>query len=127
MYDGQPLSNPLWYIESGILVNGDAIEVVMRKSITNPGNVPNEIGVTITDIEGNNVTTNYKINYKLGNLTVKRRDLVVNTDSTYKEFDGEVLTNEGFYVQSGTLLENHRLEYVMNSSILYPGSVGESS
>lgn len=123
LYDGTSLSNDLWYIESGSLYEGDTLETTMGTSITNPSSVDNEIGVTILDSEGKNVTINYKINYKLGKLTVRPIKLTVRTEGNSKYFDGSPLMHQVWSMQFGELLDGHRLEYAMNSTITAPGTI----
>ncbi len=122
LYDGTPLSNDEWYIESGSLYEGDTLETIMGTSITNPSSVDNEIGVTILDSEGKNVTINYKIHYKLGTLTVRPIELTIRTEGSSKYFDGSPLTHQVWRMQFGELFDGHRLEYEMNSKITAPGT-----
>ena len=123
VYDGEPLSNLNWYIEDGKLDEGDVLEINMPSSITNPGTIENEIGVTITDVDGVNITTNYEITYKLGDLTVHPRAITIETESLEKVYDGLPLSSQSWMLTDGILLSNHRIEYTMTQSITTPGSI----
>ena len=61
--------------ENGIgLANGHTIEVNIVGSQTNPGKCANMIeSVTISDKDGNDVTSNYSVTYVLGQLRVTRK------------------------------------------------------
>lgn len=122
-YDGTPLSNSEWYMESGELAEGDVLVTTMGTEVTNPASVANEIGVTILNSEGENVTVNYKINYKLGRLTVKALELSIETVSASKYFDGSPLSLEGWQLQTGSLLEGDYFETSMTTSITEPGEI----
>ncbi len=123
LYDGTPLSSNNWSLQSGKLVPGHSMKVTMKSSITYPGSIPNEIGVTIFDEKNNNVTSNYKIIYDLGKLTVLQWDITIQTESREKFYDGAPLSSNNWSLQSGTLMSGHRIEYTMASSITYPGSI----
>lgn len=121
VFDGNPLSNDSWYIESGQLEVTDRLEVVLSSSIVFPGTVQNEIGITIFDEDSKIVTENYKITLKLGALTVHKRDLYIQTASDEKVYDGTPLSKQQWQITNGTLLSNHRIEHIMSSSITNPG------
>jgi len=123
IYDGAALFNSLWYIESGQLIEGDTISVVMPSSQTNPGSIVNEIGITILDKDSHVVTESYEITYDLGILTVDQRELLIQTDSEEKMYDGSALSNPIWDIFSGQLLNTHHIEFVMNSNITIPGSI----
>ncbi len=120
-YDGLEMSNDEWYIESGALAEGDVLHTVMNTSITNPAIVDNEIGVTIFDSEGKDVTINYQINYELGTLIIHGLELTIRTESASKDFDGDPLSRFEWDIESGQLLATDHIEYVMASSITTPG------
>ncbi len=125
-YDGERLTHPVWHIRSGTLREGDTIIPVMVSGITDPGSVENEIGITILNEDGYDVTSNYVVDYDFGHLTVRPLSLSIQTMSQEKTYDGTPLSDEEWTIQSGGLFDGHRIEYVMNASITDPGSVENS-
>ena len=70
-YDNEPLSNGLSYISQGSLVDGDKLEALIDTEILDVGKVTNTIkNVTIIDMNGNDVTQNYKIQKNEGILEI---------------------------------------------------------
>jgi len=122
-YDGTPLSNDEWHLKSGKLDEGHTMDVVMPSSITTPGSIDNEIGVTILDEDGNVVTSRYAIEYDLGTLSVQPRNLTIRTESLSKTYDSTPLESDGWYIQRGRIMEDHYYEYDMPSSITNPGTI----
>ncbi|MFP4287382.1 MAG: hypothetical protein ACLFRI_06735, partial [Candidatus Izemoplasmataceae bacterium] len=125
-YDGTPLSNEEWSIQSGSLFDGHHIVAVMNTSITNPGYVDNTIGITILDEFDNDVTHVYQINKELGKLIVRPIEISIKTNSAEKYYDGNPLSEETWTIQSGALLEGHHIETVMNATITNPGSINNT-
>lgn len=123
IYDSLELSNDNWYIENGSLGDGDTLNVVMNTSLTNPDSIENEIGVTILDFEGNNVTIDYNIILHLGTLTVHPIELAIQTETKSKIYDGIVMDSGIWNIQSGQLFENDRIEYIMASNLTAPGVI----
>lgn len=122
IYDGDSLENNSWYVESGVLREGDSLEVTMPASLKNPGEIENTLGVTILDEENNNVTSNYDIEYNPGTLKVRGKPLQIRTQGEQKTYDGSTLSLEEWTLESGTLFEGHRMETVMSSRISHPGT-----
>ena len=52
IYDGEPLSKPVWSLQSGKLAEGIGSRY---NRDTNPGSTKNKIGITIIDEEGGDV------------------------------------------------------------------------
>ncbi|MDX9808195.1 MAG: hypothetical protein RBS87_06540, partial [Acholeplasma sp.] len=122
VYDGTPLTNSTWYIESGELEDRDILTVTTPSSITMPGTIDNTVGITIVDEEGKVVTETYQITLKLGKLTVIPISIRVETESIDKMFDNTALTSSVWQMTAGTLLQGHHLDVLMGSSITRPGS-----
>ena len=121
-YDGTPLTHPTWYIQSGNLLSGHRFEYTMPSSITTPGTINNDIGITILDDNDNDVTKNYELDVILGSLTVDPRTLTIETGSASKAYNGTPLTSNEWQLRNGTLASGHRIEHAMPSSIITPGS-----
>lgn len=89
-YDGTPLSGA---IESVSLANGKHMITVAADSeqpkITDAGSIINEYECEIFDENENDVTSNYKITYKYGTLTVNKMPVTVTlSDKEVKVYDG---------------------------------------
>ena len=110
-------------LTSGTLLPGHSIAAVMNASITEPGTVTNNIGITIVDHNGKDASEFYKIIYDLGSLTVHKRNLTIRTESREKDFDGTPLTSSDWSLYRGTLSTGHSLQVVMDASIIYPGVI----
>jgi len=123
LYDGTPLTNSIWSIESGKLENSDTMEIVMSSTITNPGSINNDIGITIYDSTNKIVTSNYKIKLKPGTLTILPIELRIQTESLTKTYNGIALSSQIWSVQNGTLLPDHHFEAIMSSTITAPGTI----
>ena len=68
-YDGTPLTCYLVY-GTEALSDGDTLHVTGGTSITDPGEITNELTVVITDADGNDVTSRYSIVWLYGALRV---------------------------------------------------------
>ena len=95
-YDGTALTKNS-YINSTLL-EGDYIEsVTINGSQTvagNSDNIPSD--AKIKNAAGIDVTSNYKITYSYGKLTVNKKDLTITADSDTKTYDGTALTKNGY-------------------------------
>lgn len=123
VYDGLPLVNQNWAIKAGNLADGHRIETHMVSSITDPGTIENNVGITIYDQDNNIVTNIYDLILELGYLTVTPRRLIIQTETLEKYFDGAPLTSRNYTILEGSLAPNHRIEEIMESSITNPGSI----
>lgn len=70
VYDGKPLKDDSVTVSGAGLVEGHEIKVLRSPSITDIGEVANEVIIIITDADGNDVTKNYQVNTDYGVLTV---------------------------------------------------------
>lgn len=125
-YDGETLTSDHWEIISGTLVSEHTVDAQMFSEIRYPGQISNDIVLNIADQDGIDVTKNYQVIYELGQLTVLPKPLSVVTGSAEKDYDGEPLTNTSWSIQSGSVLINDRLEFIMNDSITNPGSISNN-
>ena len=97
IYDGMPHSN-LNIDNTPDLVTGDKVTVIKGITITDVDKVSNQLEVVITDSNGNDVTSNYDINYIYGNLEITQRDIVIKTADQTKVYDGSPLVGNEFEV-----------------------------
>ena len=73
-YDGEPLTNPSFYISIGALGEGHVLDLEVTGSQTSVGtsaNLCNKESARITDATGYDVTGNYKVKIELGVLEVE--------------------------------------------------------
>lgn len=70
VYDGKPLKDDSVTVSGAGLVEGHEIKVLSSPTITDIGEVKNEVIIIITDADGNDVTKNYQVNTDYGVLTV---------------------------------------------------------
>ena len=76
LYDAHPLTADGWQL-SGDLKPGHTASVETEGSRTNAGESENKATLTILDEAGEDVTSEYKIKYEFGLLTVTPRSLIV--------------------------------------------------
>ncbi len=110
-YDGKPFSE--WNSEKVIITNGQLLpghtmKVALDEGRYNtlPGVYYNRItSVKIYDSTGTDVTDKYyKVKYKDGEMTIKKRSLVIQLGSASKKYDGTPLKCEEWRLVSGTIL-----------------------
>ncbi len=128
-YDTQPFSD--WeqyrYSLDGSLKPGHTIKVYMEEKglkESEPGTYVNTITkVEIFDENGNNVTSSeYNLQIQNGSMTIQRRLITVSTGSKTKVYDGQPLLCEQWWINSGSLLPEHKL-YMEFESITDIGSI----
>ena len=115
-YDGNPLTNSGWKLESGELEEGHKIVAKVYGSQTDAGTSENSISVKIIDENQADVTEEYALSYKLGKLTVTPRPITITSGSASKQYDGTPISCESYQIVGGTLLNGHALsvEYGMS-------------
>ena len=98
-YDGTPLTNDkykIFFLNATDFVEGHYIVVQVIGSQTIVGSSPNAIdesGVKIFDGAGGDVTKNYNITYRYGELIVNKRPIGINPNGAEKVYDGTPLIN----------------------------------
>ncbi|MDX9808231.1 MAG: transglutaminase domain-containing protein, partial [Acholeplasma sp.] len=123
MYDGLPLTNSNWTLMSGALFDNHQIIPVMVSTITNPGSIANNIGVTIIDEFNNDVTWMYDISIDLGHLTVEPIPIILQSGSANKVYDGLPLSDNTWTLIHGTPLSGHNLNVVVTGEITDVGTI----
>jgi len=98
VYDGKPLTNHNWALDSGILKEGHRARVVFTGRQTTAGESDNTIQVQILDAAGADVTGDYTIKYKLGRLKVTPKVLIVTSKGASKVYDGKPLLNPDYEI-----------------------------
>lgn len=111
IYDGTPLTSVEWHLVEGTLEKGHTLSVNVSGTQTNVGVSDNHIIATVFDANMKNVTAKYEIEYKMGQLEVKPREICVIANSAMKLYDGSPLTAYGHTLQSAaSLLPKHTIE-----------------
>lgn len=77
--------------------HGYTLTVADYTIVKNAGQVPNELTVTITNTEGEDVTRFFDINYVYGFAEIERRQVPVFTDGKTFEYDGKYHSHEVVY------------------------------
>ena len=123
VYDGTPLTSNTFEVDGTGLIEGHVGVLTTDASITNVGTVKNNISsFKIMDNELD-VASNYNIDYKVGNLTIEKRPILVVTSSKTKEYDGNGLISEEFEISSSSygLVEGHVAKVISSTSITKAG------
>ncbi len=105
VYDGKTLFDNNFEYESnnqdrGLLDGEDIIAESNYPSITYFGNIENKFSIIIKNSRLEDVTNNYSINYIYGTLEITKRNILINTSSDSKEYDGTPLENDSFIYES---------------------------
>ena len=96
--------------DSGI---GEMLTVIVtRDTDVGVGRNLNKFEVKLLDANGNDVTANYKITRKYGDLVVDPLVITLKAGDAIKVYDGEALTCSEIELISGALVEGHTLESV---------------
>lgn len=109
-YDGTELVSDEIVVIGGKLAEGHTFNFLADTRITLPGVQEIAPSFTITDINGADVTDQYKIENRLGSLTVHPIAVTVSTDSATKVYDGTALEAPIWTHTDGYLLDGHTLE-----------------
>ena len=121
-YDGKPLTNSNWTLESGEILPGHRLEVTVTGSITEVGVVDNNITVRILDNASKDVTDEYIITEKPGELEVTKASVTVTSATAQKLYDGDPLTDGRFTVSGGFEEDGFIFEPEINGSQTAVGS-----
>ena len=124
-YDATPLTSNSYSLQYGQLVNGHTIKIddsIEMPTITNVGSIENDLEFVVLDSNSNDITRNYRFIKTIGTLTVTPRELIINTSSESKIYDGNELFNVE-YTTNDNLVSSHRLDVLYYSSITNYGSV----
>lgn len=126
-YDGTPLTNKNFHVsEETPLPNGHSVaEVVFSGTVTDVSVVPNSAdNAVLKDGSGNDVTANYSISYRFGELTVTPRPVTVKTASAQAEYSGLPFSSKEWTVISDTgFLSGHTVSAERFSSVTDAGTL----
>ena len=126
VYDGTALTNAGYEITAGDVAAEQRIDVQTMGTQTTVGQSANTAAVTITDVAGEEVTSNYDITLVTGVLEITPRKLVLQSSSKSKEYDGTILTEEEYAVSEGSLADGQSEKVTFNASLQNVGSMQNS-
>lgn len=112
VYNGQELVTDQFKINSGSLVDGHKIvPSVPTSNLVNVGDViSDEIEPIIYDAFGNNVTSNYDINFTIGDISIVERHLAIRPIGGSKTYDGTPLGVSSYEIIGGSLVDGQVLD-----------------
>ncbi len=108
-YDGTPLQYDKYSVYGGSLAKGDKISVLSSTTLDEVGTVENVLEYSIISKNGEDVTDQYNIKEKWGDLTINKIPITIKTDSASKYYDGIPLECKQYSITSGSLISGHSL------------------
>lgn len=119
-YDGQPvrLENPGWYIEQGMLKEGDEVYVpnIVIYAPPEVGTYREDVDIRILDKNGQDVTYEYSFGYSLPYVEITQRKIEISTyGMTVTEGEGPAQNNRWF-ISKGTLASGDSVDIVITAS-----------
>ena len=118
MYNGATVDIGDGYtVTSGVLAPGHRVLLQIKDEwFENAGTVVagntlsrENLNLMIVDVNGRNVTGNYDVSL-LGKINIIQRDLAISVLSAEKTYDGKPLIASQHKIESGSLVNGHRLE-----------------
>jgi uncharacterized protein YnzC (UPF0291/DUF896 family) len=125
MYDGTPIDNNerKLTVKSGSLIPKHSVTQRILGSFTNVGIVENKIEATIYDGRGNDVTSNYNIQYSPGLLEIQKASITVKSYSANKVYDGTPLVADRYEIIKDTPIPNHQIKVDVVGKITDVGKI----
>ncbi|MBQ7344809.1 MAG: hypothetical protein IJW45_01945 [Oscillospiraceae bacterium] len=122
-YDGVALTADPVRLIGGTLVPGHQLVPEPNDPILLPGTVPIQGAYRVVSEAGIDVTDQYAVHERFGELTVKPIPLTLGTGSAQKVYDSEDLTEKTWTHLQGSLLEGHSIHMDMTTSLTEVGTV----
>ena len=121
VYDGEPLRYESYTVEGSVL-DEHLLDVSFPASITNVGEVTNNITVYVRNAYadgsvGGDASGYYDISVRVGTLTVKPRPIEISASPCIKHFSGDILPDGKFYITKGSLVEGHELTVQVDATL----------
>ncbi len=104
-YDGKPLTSSQWFLVSGEVAAEHELIVEPLGSQTEIGKSENAASIRVVDSSGLDVTEQYEIIPKYGELEVQRSKLSFISESAEKIWDGQPLKNEKVRLVDGSVYD----------------------
>ena len=108
VYDGLPIEQGSAEL-LGELVAGHNLKVTFPESFSEVGRTQNVFSAEITDAAGADIVRNYHITTQMGTLEILPRELVVESATAKKIYDGSILTAPTYQILQGSVLDEHNL------------------
>ncbi|MGN0819169.1 MAG: hypothetical protein ACI4M6_02060 [Christensenellaceae bacterium] len=131
-YNGQPVSCPT-YLQPEELMPGDVFYGELNVSVINAGVADNTFAnAYVLNGEGQNVTSNYNFIFHDGTITVNKLNIIVETKSANKVYDGSPLTynsedhTDAYYV-TGWMPSGETAQVEVYGTITAVGEVDNSA
>ncbi len=77
---------------------------------------------TVTDADGNDVTSEFKVNTENGTLVINKREVTLTSGSAQKSYDGTPLTNDEITIGGDGFAEGEGANYTLTGSQTLVGS-----
>ncbi|MBO4477863.1 MAG: hypothetical protein J5757_06000, partial [Lachnospiraceae bacterium] len=130
VYDGDPdsfMDYDVWNIASGALNPGHTAEFHCKATCdTTKGPrvaINRIVSSVIRDEDGNDVTNEYTIDYKDGELKLLPRQITLTSGSATKKYDGVALTNPEYKITGAGVVDGDTLSTRCTGFIINPGTV----
>lgn len=123
VYDGEPMTSEDFWVVGDTLVEGHEIVWDGGTTVVLPGVVKNQPSYRILSAGGADVTNQYAVTEKLGDLEIRPIELTVATESAQKAYDGQSLSAQKWEHIGGRLLEGHTVHMDVTASLSDVGSV----
>ena len=113
-YDGKATNfdDTFVTLNEGSLIDGDKLNVTFNQYIDAGTYDIKPYTYSITNSEGEDVTSNYEIEFLSGNCEVFKRDLTISTPSQDFIYDSNTHSVADFKVEEGTLADNENIQLV---------------
>lgn len=123
LYDGEPLScGEAKVINPDSLPEGHTLQQAGGNSITMPGSARCAPDYRIVNAAGADVTGQYEIQERFGDLVIQPIRLYFETESAQKQYDGEPPTCDSWKPTGGILLAGHTLDVTVTGTLTEAGT-----
>lgn len=115
VYDGTPLTSNEWvYSSKNItsLLPGATLNLTTTGSITEFGEVDNDVLDWNVIYNGKVVTSCYDIVFNSAKLSISKRYVTIKAIDETKEYDGKSLNSKGYIITSGSLANHEKIEII---------------
>lgn len=110
VYDGKDHESTIYKVSQETpAVSTDELSIVSFATIKNVGELSNEIDLAIANENGEDVTSNYDINYVFGRISVSQRPITIKTNGGVWEYDATEKTDTEIIFSKGKLVNDHQV------------------
>lgn len=109
-YDGKFTNLGEYTFSEGTLISGHKLELEFNQYVNACKEIYRPKTYKVIDADGNDVTSNYKIDFIGGNLTINPAPISVKVGDGTFVYDGTAHENNEFILTSGTLIDGHQLK-----------------